>query len=326
MKCKRREAKKKQVTIGLIQMKASPAPEPNLTKAVEMVRKAARKGAQIISLQELFKTRYFPQTRGSSYFKLSETIPSPTSEVFRRLAYELKVVIIVPIFERQGRKYYNAAIIIDADGNIVGKYRKMHLPNDPYFYEKHYFSPGDSAFNSYETKYGKIGVLICWDQWFPEAARAIAMSGAQIIFYPTAIGWNSSDPKRMRQNELNAWQIIQRAHAIANGVYVAAVNRVGREEALTFWGHSFVAGPFGEMVAQASENQEEILIAVCDLSKIEKIRKVWPFLKSLRSDVYGGLGRHCPYEAPYWGETAFQRRSKQSMTGIASSSQRDSSQ
>ena len=288
MKQKHAQGKAKQVTIGLIQMKAARAPELNLRKAVAKVREAAQKGAQIISLQELFKTHYFPQTRNTSHFQFSEPIPGPTTKVFSRLAQELNAVIIAPIFECWRREsYYNTAVIIDTDGRVVGKYRKMHLPNDPCFYEKYYFKAGDLEFKSYKTKYGKIGVLICWDQWFPEAARAVAMSGAQILFYPTAIGWHSKEIKSLRQDELNAWQIIQRAHAIANGIYVAAVNRIGCEGALTFWGNSFVAGPFGEIVAQASGSQEEILMADCDLSKINRVRGDWPFLKERRLGVYG---------------------------------------
>lgn len=290
MEQKRAARKTKRVTIGLIQMKAAPAPELNLKRAIEKVRKAAQQGAQIISLQELFKTRYFPQARNVSYLQWAEPVPGPTTEAFSRLARELNVVIVLPVFERGIRKiYYNTAVMIDTDGRIAGQYRKMHLPNDPCFYEKHFFSAGNLGFKSCETKYGRIGVLICWDQWFPEAARAVALSGAQILFYPTAIGWHARERRSLRKNELNAWQIIQRAHAIANGMYVAAANRVGREGALTFWGNSFIAGPFGEVLAQASQNQEEILIAACDLSKIDSVRRDWPFLKERRFDAYGTI-------------------------------------
>ena len=276
-----------QVTIGLIQMKAGPSPEANLIKAFSKVREAAKRGAQIISLQELFRTLYFPQTEDPTHLVLSETIPGPTTEELSRLARELSVVIIVPIFERRAERIcHNTAVTIDADGEIAGIYRKMHIPNDALFYEKFYFTPGDLGFEAHQTKYGKVGVLICWDQWFPEAARLAALSGPQILFYPTAIGWHSKEKKEERLRQKTAWEIIQRAHAVANGIYVAVANRVGREGELTFWGSSFVAGPFGEMLARAGETQEEILIAKCDFSKIDKVRSEWPFLRDRRIDAY----------------------------------------
>ncbi len=281
---------KNKVTIGLIQMKAASSPEANLEKAVQKVREAAGKGAQIISLQELFRTHYFPQIKTTRHFELAEAIPGPTTKIFSQLARKLKTALIIPIFEKHSEKvYYNTAVVINTGGELVGKYRKMHLPNDPCFYEKFYFKKGNLKFESFKTKFGKIGILICWDQWFPEAARLVALSGAKILFYPTAIGWSSKEPKKTRTKEKNAWEIIQRSHAIANGVYVAAVNRVGRENQLTFWGNSFVAGPFGEVVARASGNQEKVLIAECDLSRINQVRKVWPFLKERRTDVYHSL-------------------------------------
>ncbi len=281
---------KNKVTIGLIQMKVTSSPEANLEKAVQKVREAAKKGAQIILLQELFRTRYFPQTKNIRYFKWAEYIPGPTTQAFSQLARKLKVAVIVPVFEKHSAKVcYNTAVVINADGELVGKYRKMHLPNDPCFYEQFYFSKGNLGFRSFKTKFGRIGVLICWDQWFPEAARLAALSGAQILFYPSSIGYFSDQPKKIRIEERNAWETIQRSHAIANGIYVAVVNRVGHEGQLTFWGNSFVAGPFGEMIAQASGSREEILIAECDLSKIERIRKVWPFLKERRIDAYHAL-------------------------------------
>ena len=281
---------KNKVRVGLIQMKVTLSPEANLTRAVQKICEAARKGAQIISLPELFKTHYFPQAKNSRHFNLAESVPGPTTNALSQLAHKLKVVIVVPVFEKYSAKvYYNTAVVINADGKMVGKYRKMHLPNDPYFYEKFYFRNGDLGFKSFKTKFGKVGVLICWDQWFPEAARLIALSGAQILFYPTAIGCPSATPKQVQLKEKNAWEMIQRSHAIANGIYVAAINRVGREKQLTFWGNSFVAGPFGETIAQASRNEEEVLIAKCDLIKINQVRNVWPFLKARRVDAYRNL-------------------------------------
>ncbi len=278
------------VTVGLIQMKASPSSESNLEKTIRKVREAARKGAQIISLQELFKTHYFPQTKDPRHFDLAESIPGPTTKIFSQLARKLKVVIVVPVFEKHDAKvYYNTAVVVDTDGEIVGKYRKMHLPNDPCFYEKFYFAKGNLGFKSFKTKFCKIGVLICWDQWFPEAARLMALSGTQILFYPTAIGWFSRGSRKTQLEEKNAWEMVQHAHAIANGIYVAVANRVGREGRLTFWGNSFVAGPFGETIARMSEAEEEVLIAKCDFSKINQVRKVWPFLRERRADAYRGL-------------------------------------
>ena len=278
------------VTVGLIQMKAAESPQINLTQAVRKVREAAEKGAQIISLSELFRTLYFPQNRSRDHFRLAEPVPGPTTELFRTLARELRVVIIVPIFEKRSRKlFYNTAAVIDADGKAIGIYRKTHLPNDPCFYEKFYFKPGDLGFPSYQTRYGKVGVLICWDQWFPEAARLIALSGAQVLFYPTAIGWHGKEKKETRLEERESWEIVQRAHAAENGIYVAVANRVGREGAIHFWGGSFAVGPFGEVMAQASGTSEETLIVHCDFSKINQVRRNWPFLRERRIDAYGGI-------------------------------------
>ncbi|MBI4000061.1 MAG: carbon-nitrogen hydrolase [Candidatus Omnitrophica bacterium] len=280
------------VKIALIQMKAEPSPELNLVKAIQKVKEAAKRGAQIISLQELYRTPYFPQTKNSKNFRLAEPISGITTAVFRQIARKLQVVIITPIFERtSSKRFHNTAVVINADGSMAGVYRKMHLPNDPCFYEKFYFKAGDLGFRVCKTRYGKIGVLICWDQWFPEAARILALQGAQILFYPTAIGWFSKQSKRERHKEHTAWEVIQRAHAIANGVYVASVNRVGREGKLEFWGSSFIAGPFGEIVAKANEAREEIVMATCDLSKIGKVRKNWPFLRERSTDAYQGLTR-----------------------------------
>jgi N-carbamoylputrescine amidase len=278
----------KKVTMGLIQMRSAASPEANLAEAQKKIVQAAKRGAQIICLQELFRSPYFPQNKDKRHFGLAEAIPGPTTRIYSALAKRSKIVIIVPIFEEgSDGAFYNTAVVIDADGEILGSYRKTHLPNDPCFYEKFYFSEGNLGFKIFNTRYAKIGVLICWDQWFPEAARSLALAGAEILFYPTAIGWISGESKRARFEEQSAWEMIQRSHAIANGIFVASVNRAGREGKLTFWGGSFVSGPFGEMIARAGNVREEILMAECDLSKIGKVRKVWPFLKSLRPEVYG---------------------------------------
>ena len=275
------------ITLGLVQFKIEIQPAHSLLKAVHLVKSARKKGAEIICLPELFKSHYFPQSKSKKYFELAEQIPGPTSQLFTDLAWELKAVLIVPLFERSGKAhYYNSLVIIDRDGAIVGKYRKTHLPNDPGFYEKYYFKKGDLGFKVVQTAYGKIGALICWDQWFPEAVRSLALQGAEIIFYPTAIGSHKRQSLKERLKEKNGWNLIQRSHAIANGVFVASVNRVGREGGLTFWGSSFICGPFGEVLQQASENKEEVLIGTCDLNQISKVRKNWPFLKERRTDVY----------------------------------------
>jgi N-carbamoylputrescine amidase len=221
---------------------------------------------------------------------LAETIPGPSTEALGKLARDNEVVIVASLFEKRSAGiYHNSAVIIDADGSIAGKYRKMHIPDDPLYYEKFYFAPGDLGFPSFQTRYAKIGALVCWDQWFPEAARLASLDGAQILFYPTAIGWIPNEPRAVAENQRIAWEVIQRSHAVANGVYVAAVNRVGREGKLRFWGRSFVAGPFGEVVARAGGVREEILIAKCDLAKIEETRQGWPFLRDRRIDAYASL-------------------------------------
>ena len=282
-----RKTRQKQVVIGLIQMEADTKLDSNLEQAVRKIKSAAAQGSQIISLQELFCTPYFPQEKSHRYFDWAESIPGPTTRLLSRLARQLKVVIIAPIFERHSSsRYYNTAVLMDADGTIIGTYRKAHLPNDPCYYEQFYFKRGNSGFKSYQTKYGRIGVLICWDQWFPEAARSAALSGAQILFYPSAIGWLASEEKSVRLKEKAAWETIQRAHAIANGIYVAAINRVGREGKLTFWGSSFVADPFGKVLVQGSVSGEEVLIASCDLMEIDRVRRAWPFIQERRVDAY----------------------------------------
>jgi N-carbamoylputrescine amidase len=278
------------VTLGLIQMSTAANPDANLATVLPRIRAAADKGARIVCLQELFRSRYFCQSEDHRNFKLAETIPGPSTEVLGKIAQDAKLVIVASLFEkRSAGVYHNTAVIIDADGSIAGKYRKMHIPDDPLYYEKFYFTPGDLGFPSFQTRYAKIGALVCWDQWFPEAARLAALSGAQILVYPTAIGWIPNEPRAVARGQRTAWEVIQRSHAVANGVYVAAVNRVGREGKLKFWGNSFVAGPLGEIVARAGGERDEILVAKCDLSKIEETRQNWPFLRDRRIDAYGSL-------------------------------------
>ena len=278
------------ISVGLVQMACSPDASKNLEKAVDSIRAAAKQGAQIICLPELFLTQYFCQTEDPDNFSLAEPLPGPTSTTLSNLAKELQVVLIVPLFEKRTQGiYHNTAIVIDADGSIAGTYRKMHIPDDPCFFEKFYFTPGDTGFKSFSTRYGKVGVLICWDQWFPEAARLTALSGAQFLFYPTAIGYQDEDAK-VSQQQISAWETIQKSHAISNGVFLASVNRVGREKALTFWGKSFICNPFGEVIGQA-EDEPQILIAKCPLSEIESTRQNWPFLRDRRVDAYQGLSK-----------------------------------
>ena len=278
------------ISVGLVQMACSPDANKNLDKAVDSIRSAAKQGAQIICLPELFLTQYFCQTEDPENFSLAESLPSPTSTTLSILAKELQVVLIVPLFEKRTQGiYHNTAIVIDADGSTAGTYRKMHIPDDPCFFEKFYFTPGDTGFKSFSTRYGKVGVLICWDQWFPEAARLTALSGAQFLFYPTAIGCQDEDAK-VSQKQISAWETIQKSHAISNGVFLGSVNRVGRENALTFWGKSFICNPFGEVIGQA-EDEPQILIAKCPLSEIESTRQNWPFLRDRRVDAYQGLSK-----------------------------------
>jgi N-carbamoylputrescine amidase len=277
------------ITLGLIQTTCSVDTSRNLQDTVQKISSAASKGAQIICLQELFRSRYFCQIEDAELFSLAETIPGPTTDTLSALAAKLEIVIIAPLFEKRTQGiYHNTAVVIDADGSIAGKYRKMHIPDDPCFYEKFYFTPGDSGFQSFQTRYGRIGVLICWDQWFPEAARLTALAGAQFIFYPTAIGFQSADADVV-DKQITAWETVQKGHAIANGIFLASANRVGVEDALTFWGRSFICNPFGEVLAQAGPSSEEILIAPCDLGQIETTRQNWPFLRDRRVDAYQGI-------------------------------------
>ena len=285
-----RKTKPGEIKVGLVQMSCSNDPAANLAKAVKQIEAAAKGGVQIVCLQELFRSRYFCQSEDQRNFKLAETIPGPSTAVLAELARKRKIVIVASLFERRTAGiYHNTAVVIDADGSIAGKYRKMHIPDDPFYYEKFYFTPGDLGFPSIQTRYAKIAVLVCWDQWFPEAARLAALAGAQIIFYPTAIGWIPNEPRSVAREQRDAWELMQRSHAVANGVFVAAANRVGREGKIDFWGHSFVAGPFGEIVAHAGDKREEILIAKCDLAKIERTRQSWPFLRDRRIDAYSFL-------------------------------------
>ena len=278
------------ITVGLVQMACSPDADKNLKCAMDSIRAAAKKGAQIICLPELFLTQYFCQTKDTQNFSLSAPLPGPTSDTFSKLAKELEVVLIVPLFEKRPQGiYHNPAIVIDADGSVAGTYRKMHIPDDPCFFEKFYFTPGDTGFKCFPTRYGRVGVLICWDQWFPEAARLTSLSGAQFLFYPTAIGYQDEDAKESIQ-QITAWETIQRSHAISNGVFLGSVNRVGRENALTFWGRSFICNPFGKVIGQA-ENEPQTVIAQCSLPEIESVRQNWPFLRDRRVDAYHGLSK-----------------------------------
>jgi N-carbamoylputrescine amidase len=287
------------VTLGLLQHACSAKPAENLKKTLALAEQAAKRGAQIICTQELFRSQYFCQSEEHAHFKLAECIPGPSTEAFQKLAKKYKVVIVASLFERRASGlYHNTAAIIDADGKLLGVYRKMHIPDDPLFYEKFYFTPGDTGFRAWDTRYGKIGVLVCWDQWYPEGARLTAMQGAEILFYPTAIGWHPSEKNEYGKNQHGAWETIQRSHAVANGCYVASVNRIGHEtiegvggDGLEFWGQSFVAGTSGQLLAKASVDREEILIVPVDLGKVDVTRTHWPFLRDRRIDAYEGLTR-----------------------------------
>ncbi|MBV6434225.1 MAG: N-carbamoyl-D-amino acid hydrolase [Bryobacteraceae bacterium] len=278
--------------IGLVQMSCSTNPEENLEKAEERVREAASRSAQVICLQELFRSRYFCRVEDAELFDLAEPVPGPSTERLGKLAKQLGVVVIASLFEKRAAGlYHNTAAVIGAGGELQGIYRKMHIPDDPSFYEKFYFTPGDLGFLNFDTRFGRIGVQICWDQWYPEGARATAMLGASVLFYPTAIGWHPHEKEEFGAAQRDAWRTIQRGHAIANGVYVAAVNRVGFEKGpsdagIEFWGSSFVAGPFGQVIAEASVDQEEILIAEIDPRRSEEVRRNWPFFRDRRIDAY----------------------------------------
>lgn len=290
-------------TIGLVQMSCSPDPDENLHRAGQRAGEAARLGARIICLPELFRTQYFCQREDAALFDLAEPIPGPTTELLSRIARENKIVIIGSVFERRARGlYHNTAVVLDDDGSIKGLYRKMHIPDDPLYYEKFYFTPGDLGFKAFDTRYGRVGALICWDQWYPEGARLTALQGANVLFYPTAIGWHPDEKTQFGKVQHDAWRTIQRAHAIANGVFVAVVNRAGHEfgdvcgkraegKGLEFWGGSFICDPFGRMIAEATHDREEILIGQCNLRELEEVRRNWPFLRDRRIDSYSGINQ-----------------------------------
>ena len=287
---------KSKYTVGLLQLVYSEDINENMKKTLSWVDKAAKEGAQVICLPELYRSQYFCQKEDFNTFDLAETIPGPSTEVFQKAAKENNVAIVVPIFEKRAPGiYHNSAVIIDADGKILGVYRKMHIPDDPGFYEKYYFTPGDLGFKSFKTKFGNIGTLICWDQWYPEGARLTALQGAEVLFYPTAIGWHPSEKDKYGKEQRDSWITIQRSHAIANGVYVASVNRTGFEQpvkeqaGIIFWGSSFICDPQGVILAQASEDKEEVIIAEVDLNHLETIRRNWPFLRDRRIDAYGDI-------------------------------------
>ena len=283
------------VTLGLLQHACSASPAANLTKTLALTEQAAKRGAKIICTQELFRSQYFCQSENHDNFKLAEPIPGRSTAAFQQLAKKRKVVIIASLFERRSSGlYHNTAVIIDADGKLLGIYRKMHIPDDPLYYEKFYFTPGDTGFRAWQTKYGKIGVLICWDQWYPEGARLTALQGAEILFYPTAIGWHPREKRKYGVNQHGAWETIQRSHGVANGCYVAVANRVGLEKpvggaGIEFWGQSFVAGTSGEILAKASVDREEILLVSVDLGQVDVTRTHWPFLRDRRIDAYGDM-------------------------------------
>lgn len=287
--------------IGLVQMAATPEPAKNLDHAIGMVQEAARKGAQVVCLPELFQTQYFCQREDASLFDLAEPIPGPTTSRLSKTAEQLKIVLIASLFEkRSAGVYHNTAVVFDSDGTLKGMYRKMHIPDDPLYYEKYYFTPGDLGFRAFDTNAGRLGTLVCWDQWYPEGARLTALQGANVLFYPTAIGWHPAEKQEFGEAQHDAWRTIQRAHAIANGVFVAVVNRVGFETGnirgnsapgagLEFWGGSFFSDPFGRVIAEASHDSEQVLVGEVDLRLLEDVRRNWPFLRDRRIDAYAPI-------------------------------------
>jgi len=280
--------------IGLVQMSCSTNPDTNLNKAITGIREAAAKGAEIVCLQELFRSQYFCREENAALFDLAETIPGPSTEAIGAVAKELGVAVVASLFEKRAQGlYHNTAAILDADGSLKGIYRKMHIPDDPLYFEKFYFTPGDLGFKNFETRYSRIGVLVCWDQWYPEGARITSLQGANVLFYPTAIGWHPSEKAQYGEAQLDAWRTIQRAHAISNGIFVAAVNRTGfegtPESGLEFWGNSFVADPFGRVIAQAPASEEQVLVAECDPKQMDEVRRNWPFLRDRRIDAYAPI-------------------------------------
>ena len=279
---------------GLVQMSCSTDSKVNLSKAESKIEEAAKSGAQVICLQELFRSQYFCRDEKAELFDLAESIPGPSTEVLGKLAKSLGVVVVASLFEKRAHGlYHNTAAILGTDGEIMGLYRKMHIPDDPLYFEKFYFTPGDLGFKNFDTPFGRIGVLVCWDQWYPEGARLTAMQGASILYYPTAIGWHPAEKSEFGAAQTDAWKTIQRSHAIANGIYVAAVNRVGFEgpadRGLEFWGNSFVADPFGRVIAQASADKEETLLVEIDPAMQDEVRRNWPFFRDRRIDAYGAI-------------------------------------
>ncbi len=293
-------------TVALVQMACTLDPDENLRTAISRVEEAARAGALIVCLPELFRSRYFCQREDAASFDLAEPVPGPTTESLAKVARASRVVVIAPVFERRAAGlYHNSVAIIDANGEVAGLYRKMHIPDDPAYYEKFYFTPGDLGFRAFDTCAGRVGTLICWDQWYPEAARLAALQGANVLFYPTAIGWHPEERETHGAAQLDAWRTVQRGHAIANGIYVTAVNRVGHEKiaaaggGIEFWGSSFVADPFGVIVAEAAVDKEQLLLAEVDLARIEEVRRNWPFLRDRRVDAYSGISDRYLDEAPW---------------------------
>jgi N-carbamoylputrescine amidase len=283
-------------TLGLVQMSCAPDPQANLEKAVARIRQAAAAGAQITCLPELFRSPYFCQREDPSLFDLAEPIPGPTTERLAAVARETGTVVVGSLFERRAAGvYHNTAVVLGGQGELVGRYRKMHIPDDPLYYEKYYFTPGDLGFRAFDTPYAKVGTLVCWDQWYPEGARLTALRGAQVLLYPTAIGWHPREKAEFGAAQHQAWELMQRSHAVANGVYVAAVNRIGHEgpadAGLEFWGASFVCDPFGTVLRRAAHDREEVLVVECDLRRLEEVRRNWPFLRDRRIDAYGDLTR-----------------------------------
>ena len=285
-------SKKKTVSVAAVQLPCVSDVQENLNRTEEAIRKAASDGANLICLQELFNSLYFCQSEDHEQFKLAESIPGPTTERISSLAAELRVVIIAGVFERRAPGlFHNSAVIIESDGSVAGLYRKMHIPDDPFFYEKFYFTPGDLGFKCFDTSIGKIGICICWDQWFPEAARLTALAGAELLVYPTAIGWQAAEKEAFGESQLSAWQTMMRSHAIANGVFLVAPNRVGIEDNIEFWGHSFIADPYGNIVTESDHHGPATILAQCDLNLVETARTHWPFLRDRRIDAYQGLDK-----------------------------------
>ena len=291
-------AKAQSFRVGLVQMAVSARPDENVEKAAARVREASALGAEVVCLPELYRTPYPCQKEDHAHFALAETVPGPSTEAFSRIAKEKGVAVVVPVFERRAPGvYHNSAVVLDADGTVAGLYRKMHVPDDPLYYEKFYFAPGDLGFRAFDLRPGRIGTLICWDQWYPEGARLTALQGAAVLFYPTAIGWHPAEKAEHGAAQRSAWQTIQRSHAIANGVYVAVVNRVGHErpaaggDGIEFWGSSFLVDPFGVVVAEAPVEREQILVGEVSLPRIDQVRTHWPFLRDRRVDAYAGIER-----------------------------------